>query len=148
MNKIELHQKRLPLYTKIIEGFIASERFLDIELSITDPADKSYINELLDSKRAVQILLKNYSAAFKISEDFLIRNGVDIDYSSLEMTQDEWRKYEEWESKFVKPYLKKENSIIKFFKSLKIKKYSKKEEIRTTKPHLLGVRDIISKWNN
>ena len=83
------------------------------------------IDELLDSKKEVQQLLKTYSNTFKRSEDFLKNNNVDLDYSWLRLTQQQWIDNEAWENKFVKPYLKKRNPITNFFKSLKIKNHGK-----------------------
>ncbi len=125
MTELEFHKQRLPLLTPIIEGFISYCKYVDLELSFIDSENKERVDELLDSKKEVQQLLKTYSDTFKRSEDFLIENNVDIDYSWLQLTQDEWEKHKQWENQFVKPYLKKQHPIIHFFKSFKKKKHSK-----------------------
>lgn len=131
MTELEFHTQRLPLLTPIIEGFISYCKYVDLELSFIDSENKQRVDELLDSKKEVQQLLKTYSDTFKRSEDFLIENNVDIDYSWLRMTQDEWENHKQWENKFVLPYLKKEHPIIHFFKSLKNKTlWQKRKENR------------------
>lgn len=121
MTEIEFHKQRLPLLTLIIEGFLAYCKYVDLELSFIDSENKELVDELLDSKQKVQQLLNTYSNTFKLSEDFLKNNNVDIDYSWLRMTQDEWERYKRWENQFVKLHQKKQSPISHFFKSLKNK---------------------------
>lgn len=131
MDLIEIHKKKLPLFTKIIEGFLAYNKYADLELSLIDTENRNEIDKWLDSKKSIQQLLKNYENAAKASEDFLTQKGIDVDYSWIEMTRDEWEKHKKWEYKFLLPYLKKEHPIIHFFKSIKNKTlWQKRKEIR------------------
>lgn len=117
---IEYHQKRIRILTTIIEGHFAIAKWYELELKNVNPENSKDINWLLDSSskvKKVKEVIEDYSRYYAESETFLEKAGVEIDYSWLPMTRQQWEETLQWEKKWVEPYIKKRTSIIQIFKS-------------------------------
>jgi hypothetical protein len=113
---INFHQKRIELLCRVIEGYLALQKLLHLELLNINPDQTEEINKYLDGLQTITRNIVTYGQIFKESENFLDESGAEIDYSWVTYTQDEWRKFEKWNAAFTPT--KKTNLVTRFLKSI------------------------------
>ena len=96
MTEIEFSKKIISLIPSIITGRSNENELLDLYSNLIPENLFHQLDTLLDGRNENQQVINIYSKIYFENEKHIERSGIEIDYSEIKMTRQEWIDYEAW----------------------------------------------------